>query len=542
MAQTFFSGLSNKQILKTIAENPTSAFGQVERSIEAFGQSRDPSDLSNAIQGFKRVEAGLRGRGINPADVPQIASFRSRIGGLPDPFKFSNAQAIGAPSRPTGTVPRATIFQREGFGDFGDPVDVRPEAGPEEFGSALTRRFGSISNIPGVISAGDINANIQAPDLPDPQSLAINESLLNTSAQNLASASSAFEKTSQAELKRLKEEEVATDKTLGEFETLQQENLIGNIRERSQPFRQKLIENERQRLSVEANFAANQQLTSELGTLLTEGNDLIAQQKGVTGLASIRNPRIAKTIQDVQARAGVIQAVMAARNNQITMAERLIDNTVAAVNADRVDALNYYGALNDFYEKNIVSITKEKKAFVDAQIDLNNAEIESSRETADNIKEAMIDPDTAGAYAEAGITLNDTVEEINEKLARHFPRGIPGKGDADDPDVIFTEKTLTPELRTSIIETLTEAANAEPPVEITISELMQTYPNVAREALENFQRLDYTRIGAEEEEDGGPGPIKRAVDFLARGAKFGAKSFIKQKTAPARTFLDALNK
>ncbi len=206
----------------------------------------------------------------------------------------------------------------------------------------------------------------------------------------------------------------------------QQVGILGNVQTLTSPFQADLEKQQEQALYVKQNFEENQKLTNELDSLLTQGNNLLKQQEGQTGLASILDPRIADTMSDITARAGVIQAVMSARNNQISVAYTMIDRAVAATNADRNSQLNYYQSLSTYYsglstteQAKITTLTTANKTYVDSQISMLQDNLKSSQATADAIKAAMINPQTALTYAKAGVTLNDTVDQINQKLATY---------------------------------------------------------------------------------------------------------------------------
>jgi hypothetical protein len=193
-----------------------------------------------------------------------------------------------------------------------------------------------------------------------------------------------------------------------------------------EPLRLGYEEAKQKELYVTKNFEANQKLVDELETLLTEGNELIKQQKEQTGLGAIRNPRINQTISDVNARTGVIEATINARNGQISQAYTMIDRVVDEAKVFRNDQLSYYTNLYNFYEnlkdtegKKLVSLTSDEKSYINAQISLLEQQNNQAQEVSNTIKQAMIDPNTALAYSEAGVTLNDTVEQIKEKLANY---------------------------------------------------------------------------------------------------------------------------
>lgn len=195
-----------------------------------------------------------------------------------------------------------------------------------------------------------------------------------------------------------------------------EEETLAKAQELSTPFRQELETKERERLYVNKNFEDNQKLVDELDQLLTEGNQLLEQQKSVTGLAAIRNPRIQKTMEDISARAGVIQAVMSARNSQISVAENMIDRSINAIAADRQDQLSYYETVLSLNRQDMLSLDKESKDMAQQQIDLIKNDLTRAQDTADYVKKLLIDPATAKLMGQAGVSLNDSVEQINAKI------------------------------------------------------------------------------------------------------------------------------
>ena len=178
--------------------------------------------------------------------------------------------------------------------------------------------------------------------------------------------------------------------------------------------------------TLQQNYEDNQKLTNELSTLLTDIQASLQREKDITGLAAIQEPRIAKMKEDAMARAGVIESVMAARNGQITVAENLIDRTANAIASDRTDKLNYYNTLLSFYDKQtgvegtkLLALTAEQKTWVAAQVNLLQNDLATSQANVDYIKKMMTDPDTALAYAQSGVNLNDSSSQINLKLAAY---------------------------------------------------------------------------------------------------------------------------
>ena len=237
-------------------------------------------------------------------------------------------------------------------------------------------------------------------------------------------ARTALETAYQQKLDELKVREEAYRAKISDI-TNKEATAFADVDALTEPFREELENTERERLYIQENFDANQLLVKELGTLLTEGNTLIEQLSGVTGLTSIRNARINQGIDAVNARAGVISAVMAAREGQINQAYTMIDRSLAAITADKTDKLAYYNSLLNYYssEKAQAILDRDdtfddEKAYASAQLALLQSDIVNIEKTADTVRQALIDPATSLLYAQAGISLLDSPETINQKLAQ----------------------------------------------------------------------------------------------------------------------------
>jgi len=207
------------------------------------------------------------------------------------------------------------------------------------------------------------------------------------------------------------------DKKLAELRTKEQDLLTNKVEPLTTPFRADLETAQKEALYVNKNFEANQVLTDELDTLLTQGNELIKQQQSVTGLSAIRNPRVQQTMSDINARVGVIQAVMNARNSQIAQAYTQIDRSVDAITKDRNDQLSYYNTILDLNRRDMLSLDNESKSLASEQIKLLEGDATRAAETVDYVKKLLINPDTALLMGQAGVNLNDSVQTINTKLA-----------------------------------------------------------------------------------------------------------------------------
>lgn len=246
-------------------------------------------------------------------------------------------------------------------------------------------------------------------DLPQPQAPIIQQEYVTSVTQDVQNARNALEseyKARQAqadkELERLRgEEKQITDKQ----------------QELTQPFREQLENAERERLYINENFQANQRLVGELESLVGEANARLTGEQNRFASRSSIQAGYTRTLNDITARSGLIQSVMAARNGQIAQAYTLIDRSVAAIAADRNDELRFYDALLTLNNQKQLKLDTESKKIMDEETALLKGDLSKLEKTAQSIKDAMLDPDMALAYAEAGVTLLDTPEQINEKLA-----------------------------------------------------------------------------------------------------------------------------
>jgi hypothetical protein len=334
----------------------------------------------------------------------RIASLRAADSSSSDPV--SSAPPVSAPQNQTAQVNAAL------GGNYFDTTSGEPV---KPFTPAPTPNPAPAPN--------PASAGTPAPTLPTPTAPAVNASSMGTIQGQLDTQRQSLQDAYNKQIADIQAQKDAAQAKIDEF-TKNQQGTLDNMQTLSTPFRATLEQQKQQELYVTQNFQENQKLTDELDQLLTEGNNLIKQQQGLPVPNSILTANVNKTIADVNARAGVIQAVMAARNSQISQAYTMIDRAVAATTADRTDQLNYYKTLYDFYQnqkddqgKQLIQLTSDQKDYVTKQIGLLENDLTQTQKNADFIKQAMIDPDKAQAYAAAGVTLNDTPEQIAKKLS-----------------------------------------------------------------------------------------------------------------------------
>lgn len=253
-----------------------------------------------------------------------------------------------------------------------------------------------------------------SPVLPEPTAAVVQESALGSVAGDVDKYRTIIDTTLTNEKTRV-EKEIADLKT-------EEKSILDKQEQLTQPFREKLENKERERLYINKNFEDNQKLIDELDGLLTEGNELIKISKGRAVANTVLNQSVNKTMADVQARAGVIQAVMSARSGQIAEAERLIDRSVNAITADRQDQIAYYDTLLNLNNQGLVSLNAESKQIATEQRNLAYSDLEGAQKTANFIKSLMVSPDTAKFMSDSGVTLNDNLDTIKEKMGKEATR------------------------------------------------------------------------------------------------------------------------
>jgi hypothetical protein len=203
----------------------------------------------------------------------------------------------------------------------------------------------------------------------------------------------------------------------------QQADTLAKAKPLTEPFRAELENTERRKKFVDDNFEANQRLTNELDSLLTQQNALMAQAMGGAIMSNrARQIKVNRTQQEVSARVGVIEAVMNARNNQIAQAYTAIDRSIGNIASDRNDSLNYYNTLIELDNQRILTLDNESRKITNEQISLVKGDLAKAEKTAEYVKELMLDPTTAQFMADAGVTLLDSVDEVKTKMAEQGKR------------------------------------------------------------------------------------------------------------------------
>jgi hypothetical protein len=264
------------------------------------------------------------------------------------------------------------------------------------------------------------------PTLPQPQGASASEVYTGSLTQNVDNQKKALQAEAdkraadyQAKISELEKKEAEYQAA----EELGMSNMGEEVKKQAAEKRAAL-DLEKQRF--DENYNANQALIGELDGLLTQGNQVIEQMKGTTGLASIMEPRIAKTMSDIQGRAGVIQAVLSARNGQMSYAQQQLASSLNAISSIYGDQIDYYKSVVSYYDDlkgdnqaKLNKLTSEQRDYLDVKLNLLENDLKNAQATYDYVKEAMLDPATAADFAGAGVSLTDSVPQINQKLAQY---------------------------------------------------------------------------------------------------------------------------
>ena len=341
------------------------------------------------------------------------------------------AAAYVAPPTPTPTptyptpTPTAQVLTPEQIKQYyADPNNQTNPLSPLDWLKKQTTTPPTITEIPEIIEDTDLGAGeLGVPNLPIGDGVSTFNALVDGLTQDLENRRKALEDMYNKQLKDLQTKIDASNTKISDI-TAKQETTLDKAEGVLSPFREQLEKDERERLKIEENFFANQESLQELETLLTQVNAEIEAAKAVTGLDVIRTPRINKLKEDLIARVGVIEAVMATRNNQITVAENMIDRTSAAIQADRSDQLVYYQAILDFHEgqkevegAKLLTLRSEEKEFLDKQINLLENDMKISQDSVGYIKSLMIDPNTANLMQKSGVLLTDNPVQIQKRFS-----------------------------------------------------------------------------------------------------------------------------
>lgn len=141
--KTFFSGLSPDRIRAEVERNPTSAFRDNDRAIQAYSQTRKLADLNTIFSELKQDELGFRSRGIDPMTVPQFVSRLRALSSLSDPTDAAFLRPGEGDAKTVGSVSSLAAnfgFSFNGTGGAGTGGETG-SGGVDEGGEPELRAF-----------------------------------------------------------------------------------------------------------------------------------------------------------------------------------------------------------------------------------------------------------------------------------------------------------------------------------------------------------------------------------------------------------------
>ena len=294
-------------------------------------------------------------------------------------------------------------------------LDIQATLNERQAAERNTPTVTPLTNNEGAIDAATLRSG-GTPNMPEPTAQNVTESFQGGLQASTEAARTNLDTT-------LKTERDAALKRQDDLNKRQEKLVQNSNPENRETFQQeqRIVQNqldaaETASASLEEDFNKRRSVVNELDTLLTQGNQLIEQARGAP-ISRYRNAGVAEAMQNVQARAGVLNAVISGLDGNFNAAHSIINNTRTAVAAQWTDQLNYNKTYMDLVSSGQLAKNKINDDYASTQITLAERKLSQLEATAETINNLMIDPESAQFMADAGITLNDSVEEINAKMS-----------------------------------------------------------------------------------------------------------------------------
>lgn len=218
----------------------------------------------------------------------------------------------------------------------------------------------------------------------------------------------------------------ALNKQQSDLSTLQSNGMADDLSDVQKATQEKQDALTLEQQQYENNYNLNQGFLTQMQALVIAGNNQIEQIKELPIASTILTGKTNQTISDIAAQVGSLQTLMSAANGQMAAAKTQLDTTVATVSSVLQDQVDYYTSLQSFYkdqstsnESQIATLTADQKTYLDQQLSEAQSNLVQVQKNAQALADAMTNPDTALAYNQAGVTVNDTPEQINTKLATY---------------------------------------------------------------------------------------------------------------------------
>ena len=255
-------------------------------------------------------------------------------------------------------------------------------------------------------------------NLPEPEAPVVQDSYLKSLSYNLENTKKALTEQNQPQREEIASQKEAEqkrkDETIEKLDptkraTYQQEQAIVSNQLRTA---------ETASRNIGIDIEKRRQMTSEMEGLLNRSNAIMEREAGLPVGQRVISARTSNAMNDITARAGVLEAVFSAIDGNISQSYTAINQAQEAVAQQWVDTQNYYGTILQLSSQKLLNLDKEEKEIAERELSMAEADYARSLETSEYIKSLMIDPESAQFIADAGVKLNDSIEVINDKMAK----------------------------------------------------------------------------------------------------------------------------
>ena len=394
--------------------------GQANRAaaLKAFNEYGGQSALDALTGGSSDFNILARATGLKAEQFnPNQTSGITMVNGIPTQISAIQAEEANKAAVAAGTMKAVPIGSGFGYVPVGSAGDINLQ-------NPITQPTGVYQGGITPVGSGVPSPNVGSPQLPIPNAPASNDAYYQSLTQQVGNLTTQLETERQRQLDRIQNDKANATTELENIRSSQEGaiNQQGNVAldEKQAKLNQLDIEQKR----FDENYTKVQGLGNELTSILTEGNALVAQMKGTTGLQNLRNPRINQAIELVNARAGVLTAAISTYSGQMNQAQSQLTLATNTLTSAYQDQLSYYSTLVNFYKskasdtnQKLITLTKDERNFLDSKIASLENDVARVQANSDYIQGLMQNPTTALFMAQAGISLNDSPEVVNQKMA-----------------------------------------------------------------------------------------------------------------------------
>jgi hypothetical protein len=282
-----------------------------------------------------------------------------------------------------------------------------------------------ISPIPTVINA-PVNTTGAAPTLPSATAPTIVSQYINGIAASLVTAQQQLTQANNQQIQNYQTQIDALTKQQQDNQSLASMGMAqeGNVVAQETAAKQAALQQEQQQYNDA--YTANQNIIAQMTTLATNGQQIINGLSAQTGLSAVLSPRITQTMADITGQMGLLKSVYDATNSQIGAAQNQLKSATDAITSLYGDQITYYQNIVSFYStqansdtSQITALSKDQQTYIQAQITQLQAQVTNVQNTAKLVSDAMVNPTTAQAFALSGVSLNDTPQQIAQKLGQY---------------------------------------------------------------------------------------------------------------------------